>query len=93
MTTDKDKAWEKVSLPIPCDNVGRFFFDAGWDAHAERVKPLIEAARELKRWDDAEPETERDFLEVARKTDASIKKVAAALAALTSTDREGEKWG
>jgi len=70
MTTDKDKAFERVSLPIPCNNVGRFFFNAGWDAHAERVKtrgikdgyiecPWCEAALDVPELRDANAHAER----------------------------------
>jgi hypothetical protein len=44
--TDKDRAFEEWwTTSAPLQPMTPTAFDAGWDAHAERVKPLIEAAR------------------------------------------------
>jgi hypothetical protein len=47
--TDKDRAFEEWwTTSAPLQPMTPTAFNAGWDAHAERVKPLIEAGRRFK---------------------------------------------
>jgi len=44
--TDKDRAFEEWwTTSAPLQPMTPTAFNAGWDAHAELVKPLIEAGR------------------------------------------------
>lgn len=87
---DNDKAFEEPETAvkraafsaehqkwaIPATDMG--WFSAGWDAHAELVKPLIEAARAVCK-------AQNEFAPLAE----PIYSLRAALDALTN--REGEK--
>ena len=77
--TDKENAWKKWCNAERHTTSASEIFDAGWDAHAERVKPLIEAARK---------KIDASTLEEHTVADAEVCAAIADIDALT--DREGE---
>jgi hypothetical protein len=78
--TDKDRAFEEWwTTSAPLQPMTPTAFNAGWDAHAERVKPLVEAARK---------KIDASTLEEHTVADAEVCAAIADIDALT--DREGE---
>jgi len=84
--TDKDRAFEEWwTTSAPLQPMTPTAFDAGWDAHAGRVKPLIEAYRLLR--ENELVETSAEWTIESRET---FRKAGDYLDAL-STDHEAER--
>ena len=80
LAADKDKAFIEYAKAITPFEPNQPSFNAGWDAHAERVKLLIEAVDAIL-----------GTFQEGKSVNTLIPRLGMARDALTSTDREGER--